>query len=392
MSSAEPAASAEAAAAGFRDTYGCEPAGVWSAPGRINLIGEHTDYNDGLVLPIAIGQRTWVAAGPRADRIARVSSSLADGPVEQSIDAIGADTVAGWSAYPFGTAWGILDTLGRPDAGAGFDAYFDSDVPLGAGLSSSAALACALVTALPDLWQLELDPEQRLRATHVAENEIVGAPTGILDQSASLFCQEGRALLIDCRTGEREQVPFDLPSSRLELLVVDTRVAHAHADGGYADRRRACESAAAALGVTALRDVDAADLDRLGARLGAVELRRARHVVTENERVRETVRVLREQGPEAIGELMLASHASMRDDFEITVPELDLAVQAAAEAGALGARMTGGGFGGSAIVLVGRDSASDVAEQITAAFADRGFAAPHVFSATVSAGARRDRP
>jgi len=388
--SATVATAGDRAVEGFRRAYGHDPDGVWSAPGRVNLIGEHTDYNDGFVLPIAIGHRTWVAVGGRADGIARVGSEAADTLVEHPIDEVSPTTVSGWSAYPLGTAWGLTSVTSGPAAESGFDAYFVSDVPVGAGLSSSAALECSLAQALADSWQLDVAGDELLRATHLAENEIVGAPTGILDQSASLFCRAGHALFIDCRTLSREQIPFDLAADGLTLLVIDTRVTHAHAEGGYAARRASCEKAAAVLGVAALRDADRAMLDAARDRLDEVTYRRARHILTENERVTATVALLRSHGPRAIGELLVESHRSMRDDFEISVAELDTAVDVALRAGALGARMTGGGFGGSAIALVEDERVREVTAAVEGAFASRGFAAPAVFAVRPADGARRD--
>ena len=407
-----PADLGKQAMARFRERFGREPQGLWSAPGRVNLIGEHTDYNDGFVLPIAIDQRTWVAVGLREDRMVRVASTGADDVVEHGLADITSDAVEGWSAYPLGTAWGVLQ---EADASArervrGFDAYFTSDVPLGAGLSSSAAIECAIATALVDLWDLSLSQDQLLHAAVQAENVIVGAPTGILDQSASLFAEAGHALFIDCRDGSRESIPFATAEAGLSLLVIDTRVKHAHADGGYAARRASCEQGAQALGVDALRDASLAALDEAHDRLDAIDpviFRRARHIVTEDERVLEMAELLRADGLQAptsagsstsprssslsrCGDLLVASHLSLRDDFEISVPELDTAVAAALEAGAVGARMTGGGFGGSAIALVATDRVDTVGHAVRAAFAGAGFGVPAIFEVAPSAGARRE--
>lgn len=375
---------------GFRARYGRQPDGVWSAPGRVNLIGEHTDYNAGLVLPFAIDRRTVVALALRDDRRARVASNGAGEPVETGLDEIGPGSVDGWSAYPFGTAWGLGQVGGGLENVAGFDAYFLSDVPTGAGLSSSAALECSLAVALNDAWRLGLDRQTLVRATNLAENEIVGAPTGILDQSASLLTEPDAALFLDCRDGSTTLVPLGLAAAGLTVLVIDTRVQHAHADGGYAERRASCEAAARALGVSSLRDLTADDLGRVRDRLDEETFRRVCHVVTENDRVLATVHALESDGPTAIGELMLASHASLRDDFEVSVPELDLAVEAAMAAGALGARMTGGGFGGSAIALVRDRDADQIGAHVLEAFAARGFREPGVFTVQPSTGARRE--
>ncbi len=378
------------ARAGFRDRFGREPDGVWSAPGRINLMGEHTDYNGGLVLPCAIDRRTYVAVAPRRDRLVRVSSSIAPGVTELDLADISRETVRGWSAYPFGTAWGLgrvgVDLARVP----GFEAHFVSEVPVGAGLSSSAAIECALAVALTDVWRLSLGRDALVTATHLAENEIVGAPTGTLDQSASLLAEADSALFLDCRDGTHDVVPLGLAAAGLTLLVVDTRVEHSHAVGGYAARRTSCEEAARLLGVRSLREVGRDDLERAASVLDGEMLRRVRHVVTENQRVLETVAGLRAEGPRAIGDIMVASHESLRDDFEVTVPELDAAVEACVTAGAVGARMTGGGFGGAAIALVDDDAVDDVAAHVVERFERSGFAEPAIFSVTPSGGARRD--
>jgi galactokinase len=383
--------SVEAARAGFRTAFGREPAGVWSAPGRVNLIGEHTDYNEGFVLPFAIDRRTYVALAAREDRTARVASAGDFDDREIDLGGITAATMSGWSAYPFGTAWGLGRVGADLDRVGGFDAYFTSDVPLGAGLSSSAALECSLAVALDETWRLDLGRDRLVRATNLAENQIVGAPTGILDQSASLLAASDAVLFLDCRDGTHELVALGLEEEGLTVLVIDTRVTHAHADGGYASRREACERGARTLGVRALRDLEVDDLARAQQLLDEETFRRVRHIVTENRRVLETVATLRRRGPRAIGELLLASHASMRDDFEISVPELDRAVESAMAAGAVGARMTGGGFGGSAIALVERAGVDAVTEQVLAAFARAGHEEPEIFAVQPSAGARREQ-
>ncbi|MDZ8201048.1 galactokinase [Microbacterium sp. SSW1-59] len=381
----------------FRELTGAGPAGTWSAPGRVNLIGEHTDYNDGFVLPFAIPFRTHVALAPRTDGILRVVSTFDPVPVEVHLTDLDAlfparrDEVPEWARYPLGIAWALLHASGTAagDVG-GADLAFASDVPVGAGLSSSAAIEGATATALADTWGLDLDRVALARAGRTAENEAVGAPTGIMDQMASMLGEADAAIFLDCRTLAAEVVTLGFDAAGLELIVIDTGVKHSHATGGYGERRAACERGAAALDVAALRDVTVADLPRLSERVDDVTFRRVRHVVTENRRVLDTVEVLRDSGPTVIGDLLVASHASMRDDFEISVPELDTAVEAALTAGALGARMTGGGFGGAAIALVSRDGADAVAEAVRTAFDEHGFAAPHIFPVTAGPGAGRD--
>ncbi|MGN7949451.1 galactokinase [Microbacterium sp. 22215] len=392
----------DAATALFTELTGHAPAGVWSAPGRVNLIGEHTDYNDGFVLPFAIPHRTVAAVGTRDDRRIRVASTFADEPVEVAIDDLAqlfptptgsAPTVPEWAAYPLGVAWALRQAEGAADSvitGSGLDIAIASDVPVGAGLSSSAAIEGATASALNDLWEAGLDRTALARVGRRAENEAVGAPTGIMDQMASMLGEPDAAIFLDCRSLDANLVPVGIAEAGLAILVMDTRVKHAHSTGGYGERRAACERGAAIMGVPSLRDVSVDDLPRAAELMDDVTFRRVRHVVTENQRVLDTVRVLREEGARAIGELLVASHASMREDFEISVPELDTAVEAALAAGAIGARMTGGGFGGAAIALIEQDAVQQVTDAVNAAFAASAFAAPVIFTVTPSAGAHRD--
>lgn len=373
----------------FTELFGSTPDGLWSAPGRVNLIGEHTDYNEGFVLPFAINRRTVVALGLRDDRSIRVASGFADEVAEIAIDDLATGAVSGWSAYPLGVAWALGQLGADLTAVPGVNLYIESTVPVGAGLSSSAAIESSVALALNDVWQLGFDRRTLARAGQLAENEMVGAPTGIMDQSASLLGREDAAVFLDCRSLDAEVIDLGFRAAGLELLVIDTGVEHQHATGGYADRRASCERGAAALGVSSLRDVS--DLTTARELLDDETYRRVRHVVTENQRVLDTVRALREQGPLAIGELLDASHSSMRDDFEISVPELDLAVETAQANGAIGARMTGGGFGGSAIALVPSDAISRVQVAVDGAFAEAGFQQPTMFTVTPSEGALRER-
>ena len=374
----------------FADIFGRQPDGLWSAPGRANLIGEHTDYNEGYVLPFAINRRTVAALGLRDDRIARVGSSFTDELVEVPLDELGPDVLSGWSAYPLGVAWALGEFGADLHAMPGFDLLLDSNVPVGAGLSSSAAIESAVGVALNDVWQLGLDKRTLAQVGRRAENVVVGAPTGIMDQSASLLGERDAAVFLDCRSLESAVVPLGLEDAGLEIVIINTGVSHDHATGGYADRRASCEAGAAALGVAALRDVGIDDLERAREILDDVTFRRVRHIVTEDQRVLDTVRMLREQGPEAIGELLDASHRSMRDDFEISVPELDLAVETAQANGAIGARMTGGGFGGSALALVPSHAVSRLLVALDGAFAEHGFGQPELFTVTPSEGAKRE--
>jgi galactokinase len=389
---------ADATARGFGDAFGRGCAGVWSAPGRVNLIGEHTDYNQGFVLPFAIGARTSVAVGRRNDGRLALASAHFPGKIRTiSLGKIGPRAVTGWAAYPAGVAWALgLAGRGAATAGTGgASLYINSVVPTGSGLSSSAALECAVALALRDLHGLEASRAELALACQRAENEVVGAPTGIMDQFASLFGEHGSAVFIDCRTLTGENVPLPLELAGLEIVLADTREQHAHAAGGYVDRRASCDRAARILGVPALRDVGPDDLDDASRVLDPETFRRVRHVVTEDERVLAAVASLRagglESDPAVLGALLTASHASMRDDFEITTPALDLAAATAVEAGAAGARMTGGGFGGAVIALAASERAAEVAEAITAAFARAGFTAPRLSAVAPSDGARRDR-
>lgn len=376
--------------AGFAGIYGYAPLGTWSAPGRVNLIGEHTDYNDGFVLPFAINRRTTVALGLRDDAVARVASAFADEVVEIALAELAPDRLRDWSAYPLGVAWALgefgADLSGVP----GVDLYIESTVPVGAGLSSSAAIESAVAVALDEMWQLGFDRRTLARVGQLAENKAVGAPTGIMDQSASLLGRHDHAVFLDCRSLESEVVELGFAEAGLELLIIDTGVSHSHATGGYSARRASCEKGAAIMGVPALRDLSVDDLPRAQSLMDDETFRRVRHIVTENQRVLDTVRVLRAEGPLAIGGLLDASHVSMRDDFEISVPELDLAVETAQGNGAVGARMTGGGFGGAAIALVPSTLVAQLSAAVGAAFAAAGFAAPTMFTVTAADGASRD--
>ncbi|WP_372498025.1 galactokinase [Sinomonas terrae] len=372
----------------FGDAFGGAADGVWTAPGRVNLIGEHTDYNEGFVLPFAIDLAARVALRVRDDGVMRLLSTAGSesGITELSVGDLRSDRAKGWSVYPSGVVWAFQE---RGIDVPGFELVLDSDVPLGAGLSSSHAIECAVATALNEVTGAGLDAEELVLTTQRAENAFVGAPTGIMDQSASLRGRSGHAVFLDCRDQSVELVPFDAAAAGLVTLVIDTRVAHSHADGGYANRRDACELGAQVLGVKALRDVSVDDLDEARGLMDETTFRRVRHVVTEDQRVLDSVAALRGSGPAGIASLLDASHASMRDDFEISCDELDTAVEASRAAGAIGARMTGGGFGGSAIALVPDDDENRVRDAVLAAFAERGFGAPRLFTVTPADGARR---
>ncbi len=375
------------ASAGFSKQFGSAPEGVWSAPGRVNLIGEHTDYNEGFVLPFAINRRTYAAVSSRSDGIARVASSFTDEVVQIPLTNVSKSAVSGWSAYPLGVAWALIEAGAKP---TGFDLYVDSNVPVGAGLSSSAAIECSVAMALNDLWQSNLDRSALAKIGQRAENEIVGAPTGIMDQTASLFGSLDHAVFLDCRSLVAEAIPLGLKQNTLEIVVMDTKVSHRLVDGGYAARRDACEQGASQMGVSSLRDLEVSDLAKAEAVLDPLVFRRVRHVVTENARVLETVELLKSDGPKSIGNLMYASHESMRDDFEISIEELDFAVETAMSVGAVGARMTGGGFGGAAIALIDSSKIEDLKSAVAKAFEANGFKKPELFSVLADAGAKRE--
>ena len=391
----------------FRDAYGYEPRGVWSAPGRVNIIGEHVDYNGGPCLPIALPHRAFVALSPRSDRTVRLVSTQTREAIDVlDLDVIGPKGTPGevtnhWTAYLAGVAWALEQAGYGPLPG--FDAALWSCVPLGGGLSSSAALECATAVALDEVCGLGLagslegpNDEGRkvlVEAAQAAENQIAGANTGGLDQTASLRCRQGHALALDCRDMSARQVPFDLSAVGLELLVIDTRAKHSLADGQYGSRRADCEESARILGVGQLVEVE--DLDEASAALGDDRLvARTRHVVSEIARTRAFIELL-DEGPlegmrlAVAGALMNDSHDSLRDDYEVSCEELDVAVEAARAAGAHGARMTGGGFGGSAIALVSADAVLDIAQAVARAYETRGWETPHFIRALPGAPAGR---
>jgi galactokinase len=379
----------ETVTAAFVELTGRAPEGVWRAPGRVNLIGEHTDYNDGFVLPVAIDRSIVVAAGRRDDGLLR-SWSVGDrnAPASRPLAELGPGVSSGWSAYVEGVAWVLLqEGLAVPGA----DLVVHADLPAGAGLSSSAALESAAGLALTELAGGSVDRVALALAGQRAETEVVGMPCGLMDQMVVLSGRAGHALFFDTRTLETEQIPFDPGAAGLALLVIDTRVKHTLAGSPYGERRAACERAAAALGVAALRDAAPADVEKAAAdgRLDDVTFRRARHVVTENARVLEVADLLRSGDVGAIGPALAGSHRSLRDDYEVSCPELDLAVDTAVAAGAVAARMTGAGFGGSALALVPAESAEAVGLAIAEAFTAAGFGPPATFPVNIADGASR---
>jgi galactokinase len=407
----------------FRSCFGHRPQGVWLAPGRVNIIGEHTDYNDGFVLPFALGDGIVAAASPRRDgllalRTHRDPAASVEIPLARLRPGPGGEPVKldeireqlpGWARYPAGVAWALLAD-GYPVPAASL--AIDSCLPDGAGLSSSAALECSVALALtglvgPDslgglaiggpgrdaLTRPDIPRTALARIARRAENEFAGVPSGIMDQSASLLCRAGHALLLDCQSLESSQVPFRPDRAGVRVLVIDTRAKHELADGEYGRRQSECAEAARRLHVPSLRAVS--DVSALHGLDDPVLHRRARHVVTDNQRVRQVTSLLRGSGGgdfralSEVGALLTRSHASLRDDFQVSWPEADVTVEVAVDAGALGARMTGGGFGGSALALIPEADVDRVQRGVRAAFAGRGWTEPEFISAFPSGAAQR---
>ena len=365
----------------FLETFGEEPDLVAAAPGRVNLIGEHIDYSDGFVLPFAIKDRTLVAARKRGDSTVRIASAQRRNKiVTVDIAKVKPGLKGEWERYALGVLW----ALGVKE---GVDVLIDGHVPLGAGLSSSAALECSVATAMNHLFDLGFNLEELARLTQKAENQYVGVPCGIMDQSVSLMATQGSALLLDCRDLSTKNIPFDVASSGLELLIVDTQAHHALTDGGYAERRASCESVVAKLGIKSLRELTMEQLENSRDLLTETEFVRARHAVTEMKRVLDCVQALSDSNFARVGELINQSHISLRDDYTVSCPELDTAVDAALAAGALGARMVGGGFGGSAIALIQASKTTETIKTIEKAFSNKSFKPPRFFTSLPSQGA-----
>ena len=365
----------------FLETFCAEPDLVAAAPGRVNLIGEHIDYSDGFVLPFAIKDRTLVAARKRGDSTVRIASAQRRNKiVTVDISKVKPGLKGEWERYALGVLW----ALGVKE---GVDLLIDGHVPLGAGLSSSAALECSVATAMNHLFDLGFNLEELARLTQKAENQYVGVPCGIMDQSVSLMATQGSALLLDCSDLTTKNIPFDVASSGLELLIIDTQAHHALTDGGYAERRASCESVVAKLGISSLRELSMEQLENSRGLLTETEFVRARHAVTEMKRVLECVEALSNSDFAKVGQLINQSHTSLRDDYTVSCPELDTAVEAALAAGALGSRMVGGGFGGSAIALIQASKTTETIKSVEKAFSSKGFKAPRFFTSLPSQGA-----
>ncbi len=365
----------------FLQTFGYSPSILAAAPGRVNLIGEHIDYSDGFVLPFAINDRTYCAIGIRNDRKVRISSMQRSNAVlEFNLDEITPGLPGDWERYPLGVIWSLRLEIG-------VDIMIDGQVPLGAGLSSSAALECSVAIALNQLFTLGHSLEDLAHLTQRAENEYVGVPCGIMDQSVSLMARSGYALLLDCRDLTTRDIEFNLAASDLELLIIDTQAHHSLTDGGYAERRAACESVVAKLEIKSLRDLSLAQLESSRNLITEIEYQRARHAVSEIARVVAAVEVLASKDFVSLGKLLNASHLSLRDDYDVSCPELNCAVESAISVGALGARMVGGGFGGSAIALIKATQKDKTISAIEKAFAENNFATPRFFTSLPSQGA-----
>ena len=365
----------------FQTLFGHLPEITSEAPGRVNLIGEHIDYSEGFVLPFAIANRTHAAISRSSDGLVRVASRQRRNQIFSiSITDVRPGSNGDWEKYILGVIW----SLGATE---GLNILVDGDVPAGAGLSSSAALECAVAVGLNTLLHLGLDDKELARATQRAENDYVGVPCGIMDQSIALMGRAGSALLLDCRDLSTESIPFNVAEAGLELLIIDTRAHHALVDGGYAERRASCESAAAKLGVTSMRNLTMDQLLEGRKKITETEFIRARHAVSEISRVLSTVDSLKSADFIQVGKYINQSHISLRDDYAVSCPELDVAVEASLSAGALGSRMVGGGFGGSAIALVRVEDVEKVRNAVADAFSKRGFKAPRFFTSLPSAGA-----
>jgi galactokinase len=371
------------AVAAYRELTGRSPDGLWSSPGRVNLMGDHTDYSQGLALPFAIDRSAVVAAGLREDARVRCTSRQMPAEVLMALDDISPGVGAGWAAPLLGALWGLRR------AGVtvpGVDLVVDSDIPLGGGLASSAAVAVAVALAVTELTGQHMAHNDIARCCRDGEAAIAGAPTGLLDQVAVLAGRAGHVVFLDCRTLDRELIAFRPAEVSVALMVIDTSVAHSNSAAGYRARREQSAQAATVLGVQSLRDATA---DAVEHSMHGVLQRRARHIVAENTRVRRIVELLRTGQIHAIGRVLDDSHASLRDDYEVSSAELDVAVVAAREAGAWGARMTGAGFGGCAVALVPVYARETVAAAVHTAFAGQGFGAPTVFEVATADGARR---
>lgn len=366
----------------FQNLFNASPNLVSAAPGRVNLIGEHVDYNQGLVLPFAIDSVTFCALRLRDDEKILLSSKQVESKIyETSLSNLALKTGPDWTKYILGVIW----SLGIK---RGVEILIDSEVPQGAGLSSSAALECSVAFALNEALSLGLTRIELAQLTQRAENEFVGVPCGIMDQTISLLGKVGHAILLDCRDLTSKLIPVNFEENGLRLLIIDTQAHHALVDGGYAKRRAQCEEVAGFFGLISLRDLSVSELEQKRSLLDSTLYSRALHVVTEIDRVNAAVSALKINDFRLFGELLNQSHDSLRFQYQVSCPELDCAVEISQKSGALGARMIGGGFGGSAIALVKDGDVGMVASAVERSFAEAGFKSPRFFDAIPSEGAR----
>jgi len=364
----------------FDARFGGEPNFIIRAPGRVNLIGEHTDYNDGFVLPMAIDRAIWIALRPRADRRVRVRSLDFPKPADFFLDALA--PAEGWENYVRGVAW-ALGEAGYPLRG--WEGVLASGIPAGAGLSSSAALELAVERAFWAVSRWDWNPAEMARTAQRVENGWLELKSGIMDQMISALGQEGHALLIDCRDLTSQAVPLPPGSA---VVVLDTATRRGLVDSPYNERVAQCAQASAFFGVPALRDVTPATFAARASQLDPLTRRRARHVITENERTLQAAEAMRAGDAAALGALMNASHVSLRDDYEVSSPELNVMVETAQEQeSCFGARMTGAGFGGCAVALVKFDEAPNFAQKVALGYRNRTGLEPQVYLCRASDGA-----
>ena len=372
---------------GFTQIFGYEPHGLWSAPGELSLLGDDSDYADGYVLSIAIDRRTVVAAGVRKDRKLRVASTEADEIAEISLDSLEPEQVHGWAAYPLGVAWALGQFGADLSAVPGLDIFVDSDVPVGVGLGSSAALETAIAVTLNDAWQLSLDTLSLARVTQRAEKSVVGRNTGLADHIPSLLGEDDKAILFDSRSLDSDLVSLGFLEQDLAIVVMDTGVERATdiEAARYAEREEAVD----AIGLPSLRDVSAKKLPDYRGDLSESTYRRVQHIVNENQLVLDAAKTLRNEGPQFLGEIIIASQASLRDDYDASGPEIDLAIDTALTNGALGARMIGLGNSGTVYAIVSLDNLSLLQVALDGAFSEHGFSAPATYVVRSSRGALR---
>jgi galactokinase len=379
------------AAKQFAEAYGRPPRWMAAAPGRVNVIGEHTDYNDGFVFPMAIDCYTVIAAAPgvAGSKEVRIRSSSSTGEKPVVIDLtkpLKPAPKGTWFNYPLGVIAGFLAKGLNP---GGFDALIHSTVPLGGGLSSSAALEVSMATLLEAITGKTLDPVEKALLCQKAEHDFAGMPCGIMDQFISVMGKEDHLLLLDCRSCKPDLVPMSDPS--VAILITNTNVKHELTGGGYAKRRQQCEEAARILGLKSLRDADGAGLERAKGKMDEVVYRRARHVIGEIERTVNAAEGVRASNWPTVGQLMYASHYSLKDDYEVSCPELDAVVEIAQaigyKGGVFGCRMTGGGFGGCAVALVDASKVAEISSRIASEYEQRTKIKPTLFVSRPSAGA-----